>query len=245
MAVDETGRMSRDELNHMGIVGLGAIHQLATPLSASLLALDVLIHDLKNHPELEREAIIVRVESERVRLAEMGRLIHHFRKWVSHEVSELKTFELSQFVRETIHGLTPVFRQLGPNIPIVQGRALHICTDPIWLRQIISCLLLNALEATQHRGDKGRVEVEWTMAQGTVELTVSDNGGATVVPAIELGETTKATGMGVGLTLTARLLKELGGQLTIRKTHDGDGLAAQASFPNRSAGLSCSGDALG
>lgn len=234
MAVDEIGRISRDELNHMGIVGLGAIHQLATPLSASQLALDVLIHDLKNNPELDRETIISRVEAERARLAQMGRLIHHFRKWVSHEAPEMKTFELSRFVRETLNDLMPVFRQLGPNIPLMKGQAIHVCTDSIWLRQILSCLLLNALEATHQLGDSGRVEVAWSMNLGTVELTVSDNGRSTTVPTIELGSTSKETGMGVGLTLTARLLSELGGQLVFKNREFGDGLIAVASFPSRS-----------
>ena len=236
MAVDETGRISREELNHMGIVGLGAIHQLATPLSASQLALDVLIHDLKNRPELDREAILSRVETERVRLAHMGRLIHHFRKWVSHEAPDLRPFELSRFVRETIIDLTPVFRQLGTNIPVMSGQALHVCTDPIWLRQILTCLFLNAIEATQPLGGRGRVEVEWVMNKGIVELTVADNGDAATVPAVELGATSKGTGMGVGLTLTDRLLRELGGQFTIKKREPAEGMMAIASFPSRSTG---------
>ncbi len=111
---------------------------------------------------------------------------------------------------------------------------------PEELHQLLTNLVQNAIEASPDDGS-GRVEVTGACDADTVTLTVRDNGpgvkpedhGRIFTPFF----TTKApgAGMGMGLTISWRVVQSLGGVLTEEGTY-GEGARFVARIPRRAAG---------
>jgi two-component system C4-dicarboxylate transport sensor histidine kinase DctB len=111
---------------------------------------------------------------------------------------------------------------------------------PEELHQLLTNLVQNAIEAAPEDGT-GRVEVTGESDADTVTLSVRDNGpgvkpedhGRIFTPFF----TTKApgAGMGMGLTISWRVVQSLGGLLTEDGTY-GAGAHFVARIPRRAAG---------
>ena len=106
---------------------------------------------------------------------------------------------------------TTVQLELSSDAPRVSG-------DPVALRRIIENLAVNAVESL-HNGN-GQVHVGTAVAQGSVVLTVADN-GAGIAPAdvdhiFDDFFTTKERGSGLGLSIVRRLVADLGGRISVQ-----------------------------
>lgn len=92
---------------------------------------------------------------------------------------------------------------------------LEIRCDPRKLRQVLINLVQNAIDASPH----GKVTVRAT-ANESVEIFVEDEGrgldAAVAERVFEAGVTTKANGSGIGLVVARALVRQHGGELTLR-----------------------------
>ena len=94
----------------------------------------------------------------------------------------------------------------------------------IRLEQILVNLLQNALDAVRDAADP-TIAIRVVAGQDTVAITVADN-GAGVAP--EMRDqlfmpfaTTKPTGLGLGLVISADLAREFGGELRLEPAEQG------------------------
>jgi two-component system phosphate regulon sensor histidine kinase PhoR len=106
------------------------------------------------------------------------------------------------------------------------GPGVKIESDSTKLRQILVNLLSNAVKFT----DEGRVSLDGQVNDGEVRITVSDT-GIGIQPEhinrifdpfwqVEQKATRRATGTGLGLTVTRRLANLLGGDVEVESTPD-------------------------
>jgi len=106
--------------------------------------------------------------------------------------------------------------------------------DKSHIEQVILCVLKNALEALiqSEQGDK-RVEISAFVTQENIELHIEDNGGGVQYHLLEKlfipYYTTKASGLGIGLSLTRSLLTEMGGVITA--SNNANGLSIVINLP--------------
>jgi two-component system, NtrC family, sensor histidine kinase HydH len=109
---------------------------------------------------------------------------------------------------------------------------LTLSTDEDMLRQIISNIIQNAMEAT---GKDGVVGVAAEQAGESVIIAVSDDGCGmdedTIGRALDSFFTTKTRGAGLGLAIVSRLIKALGGEIGIQSSV-GHGTVITISFPS-------------
>jgi C4-dicarboxylate-specific signal transduction histidine kinase len=94
----------------------------------------------------------------------------------------------------------------------------HVHTDPVLLEHILLNLIRNAVDAVDH-SPSAEVRLEAAATGTGFEWTVRDNGPG-IAPAdwVKVREpffTTKAFGTGLGLPITDRLTRALGGALTL------------------------------
>lgn len=94
----------------------------------------------------------------------------------------------------------------------------RIKTDDVCLRQILVNLLGNAVKFTE----RGSIRLALTYANGRLVATVTDTGPGIdsedqerVFRAFERGERSVKTGAGLGLTITLRLAKLMGGEVSL------------------------------
>jgi signal transduction histidine kinase len=103
------------------------------------------------------------------------------------------------------------------------GKPVVVPLDRNQFYKVLVNLFLNALDAMP---DGGRLDVAWgPPAEGQVQLTVADTGGG--IPPEVAGRlftpfaTTKPTGTGLGLSLSARVVQEHGGTLRAENRPEG------------------------
>jgi signal transduction histidine kinase len=120
------------------------------------------------------------------------------------------------------------------------GDAPAIVADRVILTQVISNILLNAIEAIEAAGvDSGRIEIKATQETGqknSVRLTFSDNGcgmdQATLARLFERGFTTKEKGVGgIGLHWCANSMTGMAGRIFAESDGPGRGARIHLILP--------------
>jgi two-component system sensor kinase FixL len=109
---------------------------------------------------------------------------------------------------------------LPPDLPLVHGDRVH-------LEQVLLNLLINAMHALESKAEGQRVLTlrARRAGGGFVEVALSDNGPG--IPVEQLGRmfepfiTTKASGMGLGLSVSRALIDAHGGRIWAENNADG------------------------
>jgi two-component system sensor kinase FixL len=116
-----------------------------------------------------------------------------------------------------IRGLSVVL-DFDPKVPLVSG-------DRVELQQVVLNLLVNAMEAMNGPDTAGRIVVVRTLCgePGTVEVAVQDAGTGVVAGGkiFEPFYTTKADGLGMGLSIARSIIEAHGGRIWVENNSTG------------------------
>ena len=155
-------------------------------------------------------------------------VIRRMRSLLSKAPFELKSLDLNDVVRETVEFLAAlaVARKVDLTSLITQN-ALPILGDRIQLQQVILNLVVNGIDAMKDRPREHRiVSIQTSRVGRFAELSVSDRGPG--IPEGKLKEvfepffTSKAEGMGMGLSIARTIIEAHGGQIWARnRGHSG------------------------
>lgn len=132
-----------------------------------------------------------------------------------HRAPNVEHVDMAGVVTEQLARLGPVRVDVECLIPPDLPAAL---ADAVQIGQVVFNLLTNAVQATETLHD-GALQVECTTSEGRVRLEVRDNGPG--VPAAVRDKifeplfTTRARGIGLGLSVSCRLAEANGGSLTL------------------------------
>ena len=106
----------------------------------------------------------------------------------------------------------------APNLPAID-------LDPVFFSQALHNVLRNSIEAMP---SGGRIKVATTGKDGECEVCVTDTGpGVTEQDAPQIFMpffSTKEQGMGLGLTMADRIMKQLDGELKLMRNEEGGGM---------------------
>ena len=121
----------------------------------------------------------------------------------------------------------------------LQARQVRIMGDPIQLQQILLNLVINAMDACEEMGPERRqVTVATREADGCYVLRVRDRGhGIAAEAAARIFEsffTTKAHGIGLGLSIVRTIVTAHGGRVSVTP-NDGGGTVFEIRIPTRQA----------
>jgi two-component system, NtrC family, sensor kinase len=234
-----------DRLASLGQLSASVAHEINNPISG-VLNLSMLLQRM-----LQPEGVPAgRIEEFRKYLgqvtnetARVGRIVSDLLAFSRRSKPQRAPADLNRIVRTTLslvqHKMKlsniEVTTRLLDDIPAIQCDASQI-------QQVVLNLLLNAAEATQSRPAR-RVGVETAVSEGSVVLTVSDNGEG--IPAENLARifdpffTTKSEGKGVGLGLAVSygIIQAHGGDIEV-KSKVGEGTTFTVSLPIEQAATS-------
>lgn len=159
-----------------------------------------------------------------------GQVIRRIRALARRADPEHRPLDLNALVEETLELLQRELERsplelrvdLAPGLPEVVG-------DRVELQQVLINLVMNALQAMAAAGATGargaRLEVRTLFDGGTVHLSVRDSGpGIPDSDCARLFEpffSTKADGMGLGLSICRSIITKHGGQIGARSTPPG------------------------
>ncbi|PRY23210.1 hypothetical protein CLV78_105265 [Aliiruegeria haliotis] len=209
--------------NTMGQLAAGLAHELNQPLTAIAQNADTALLTLKqlslSDPELQE--ILTEIEEQSLRA---GEIIRALRGFIRKDEGVRTMFDLKELVEQTerlviaeAHAADVTIETDLPPLPPVEAIRIQVA-------QVLVNLLRNAIEslASNTEGER-RVRVAATVAGDKVQVCVEDNGPG-VDPNINLFtafESTKADGMGIGLSICQTIVQTNGGELWHEPAPDG------------------------
>jgi PAS domain S-box-containing protein len=212
-------------LGTMGEMATGMAHELNQPLTALVSycgTAQTLVKALPA-PQQQLSEILVRAMEQAHRA---GNIIRHLREFVSKEENNIETLDLDQLIRGVITFLKWEVRQSAVTVRFLPGgQGRKIKAGKVQIEQVLVNLLRNSLEAIVHDNiSAGEIVVQTGLsANDMIEVTVADNGpglDASIVDRLfEQFQTSKKTGMGIGLSLSRTIIEAHGGELWVDKNY--------------------------
>lgn len=212
------GQIAR--LNTMGELAAGMAHEVNQPLTAMLANTQAARRLLdETPPELEAARGAMQRAAEQARRAAdvVGRLRRAIEQ--PERTQPSGPVDLHEAVRRALHLLEPECqrRQVVPRVSVEEPVSIRV--DAVAIDQILHNLLMNALQSLEQvpLGQR-QLLVSLTSGKGRIQIRVADTGqGMTPETLQRLFQpffSTRAGGLGLGLSLSATLAEGMGGSLT-------------------------------
>lgn len=225
----ETRAAEAEAMAVMGRLTSALAHEIRNPLNAATLQLELIRRSAGRigNEGIERRANIVADE-----LTRLTSMLDDFLG-----LARPKSLAMTEFdpvaVAWNVHTLhEPSAKEAGLELSVnVTGDIPAIRGDAARLKQALINLVVNAIDAAAGE-DGGHVELGISVVDGTVLLTVEDDGPG--LPAderiLEPFATTKEGGTGLGLPIVKRIAEMHGGELSIG-AREGGGTRATIAIP--------------
>jgi two-component system sensor kinase FixL len=226
-------RQLQEELSHLsrlstiGEMAAGLGHELNQPLAAIVNYAQGCIRRMQTG-ELENDALVdvlQRISREASRGSDIITRFRRFakkqelrREWVNIDGLLFEALRLAE-LDVARHGISLDFR--------ASGLLPQVYVDPIQLQQVLVNVVRNAIDAVAGQPeDRRKVAVQVSRPRpDAVEIAVSDTGHGLKADSVErlfdTFFTTKPDGLGMGLSLSRRIVEAHGGELGAQPNEDG------------------------
>lgn len=234
----ELARLAR--LNELGEMASTLAHELNQPLTTIANYAQGAVRLLRSAPEATAERLREALGEITAQSLRAGQIIRHLREFVMRGEKEETTEDIRKLIEEAGALALVGAREQGVRAVFQFGvGADHVITDRVQIQQVLINLMRNAMEAM--RGSERRELTVRTFADGKfVAVEVSDTGPGI---ADEIAEqlftpftTTKAGGMGIGLSISRRIIEAHGGTISVTRNEHG-GATFRFTLPAHMEGL--------
>ncbi len=216
-------RQTQAELAHIGRVAAvgelatGIAHELKQPLGAivnySAVGADWLASADVDRDDLIEALCEIAKEAERA-----GQIIQRLRRFIRRGELKRSTVFLKTMVDDMIALVMNELRHAGVRLRVEVPDDLTVVADPVQLQQVILNLVCNAMEAMAEAADGTReLTITASAGRGMVQVAVDDTGPGFDAEAkervFEQFFSTKQEGLGMGLTISRRIIEAHGGRI--------------------------------
>ncbi len=240
---EEKARAARDELAHAsrlaiaGQISASIMHEVTQPLaSISMNATAGLRVMASDHAAQNKDTMLRDILADIKASSKLANeVITRLRALVHNDALQLSVLDANDIVRDLLELMTADARQQGITLRAqMEAVGLHVLADRVCLRQVLSNLIANAIDAASHGERERLVTVTSSHVREVVEIDVSDTGPGIAMEAVdklfEAFFTTKPRGMGLGLTIARSLMEAQGGALAL-VDHGPGGATFRATLP--------------
>ena len=227
-ANEELQRQQREMAHVMrfstvGEMASGIAHELNQPLAAltSYCGTAATLANSLPSPPPQLGEVLERAAEQAHRASQ---IISHLREFLSKGDNQREPLDLDQVVAGMLYFIKPELRNGDVKLehhPGAQGRKVK--ANRVQIEQVLVNLVRNSLEAIQGSGKaEGKIVIQSRLlSDEVIETTVTDNG-----PGIDAGmvdkifhpfQTSKSSGMGMGLSISRSIIQAHDGQLWVDK----------------------------
>ena len=215
---DQEMLLRMERLSVMGETSAIVAHELRNPLVAIGGFARTLHRSLEDTDPRKQFAGIITEEVSR-----LERIIHDLLDFIRPQKLLRKSVQADELVGETVHRYENKMGEHGVALQLeLQAEDVEIHVNPGEIQQVLQNLVLNAIQAME---GGGKLTVRTGVLTGGLQVEVLDDGPGIAddfldqvfVPFF----TTKTTGSGLGLTISAQIVKAHGGELKVRRREGG------------------------
>lgn len=221
--------LQSEKLKLTGEIAAGVAHEIRNPMTVISGFVQMMENDAV-HPQKEYIGLI------RSEIARIDLIISEFLMLAKPQATERKEIGFKKMVDD-------IALLFGPQLNLdnilftshFERDDFVVVGEEHHLKQVVINLMKNAVEALEGIGRQGRIHMAIESSSGrSVSLFIKDNGNGIPdesAPLIfEPFYTTKATGTGLGLLISQKIIQEHRGTLTI-ESEEGRGTAATVTLP--------------
>jgi PAS domain S-box-containing protein len=241
--LDQLAHVTR--LGLMGEMASGIAHEVNQPLSAISSYTQVSLNLInKDNPDLVKLAeVLYKTQQQALRA---GRIIHRMREFVKSHLKHSSTASINTLIEDAVSLCAAELKQNGIELTLQLDNYLPpIFVDHIHIEQVMINLIRNSIDALQNLAPKQQRQLSIhsrLTLKNAVQVRIKDNG-----PGIDNDRqqkifmpfyTTKADGMGMGLSISRSLLEAHGGTLYF-KSKPGKGCSFYFALPTQTKPDEC------
>ncbi len=223
-AQGELARLAR--LNELGEMASTLAHELNQPLSSIANYVQGCIRLLSQIPDQQAAMLRGALEETAKQSLRAGEIIRHLREFVTRGDTDKEPEDIKKLVEEAGALALVGSRERGIRSEFAFGAGSDmVLADRVQIQQVLTNLMRNAIEAMKDSPSRELV-VHTQQADGhRLMVEVSDTGpGIADDVAAQLFQpfvTTKPGGMGIGLSISRRIIRSHGGDLTYHRNKAG------------------------
>src|SRR5690625_3221817 len=213
-------------ISELGEMASAIAHELNQPMTAVTNYVNA-SRRLLDGVEHERAEQVCELMTRAVEQTERaGQIVRRLRQLIGRGQSELQPNDLNGMVREALALALIGAREEGVEVEVTLGETLPaVLADATQFQQVVLNLVRNAIEAMQAVEHRRLVIASRVTEEGMVELSVTDSGpgvdpqvaGQLFMPFVS----TKANGMGIGLSICRSILNAHQGQIRAEPAREG------------------------
>ena len=230
LAAVQTRLIRQERLAAIGEFAAKIVHEVRTPLSTMVIALDYLANETLD-PRAERRVLLAADESQRLQ-----RLLSEILDYANPASGPREQVDLAELLREIVGNYQAGLSRdvdVGAVVRLVcEDTGISVLANRDKLRQVFINLLDNALDAAPVDGIVD-IEVALEGDQKTVRVDVRNpiaGENFDVARMCEPFYSTKSSGTGLGLSIVEGILESLEGRFDITRPKEGEVLA-QVTLP--------------
>jgi signal transduction histidine kinase len=226
-------RRARDaeRLAELGTLTGGLAHEIKNPLSTVQLNLQLLAEDITpDNPAYPR--IVNRLKTVQKETSRLRDILDDFLRYAGQLELDRQPTDLNELLEDLVDFFLPQAQQQKAKVRLRRADGLLVApVDPRLIKQAVLNLMINALQAMPEGGE---LILSASREDGAALIDIIDTGKGIPPEAIDkifqAYYTSKKGGTGLGLAMTQRIVKEHGGQLTV-KSEVGKGSNFQLRLP--------------